>query len=60
MNPEENTYCYYSDLPSPMAYMQEEEDTDLSQKVDDTSPIKNKPALKKQEENNTIESHRDE
>jgi uncharacterized protein (TIGR03643 family) len=25
MNPEENTYCYYSDLPSPLAYMQEEE-----------------------------------
>lgn len=22
MNVEENTYCYYSDLPSPMAYMQ--------------------------------------
>ena len=22
---EENTYCYYSDLPSPMAYMQQEE-----------------------------------
>jgi hypothetical protein len=25
MEPEDNTYCYYSDLPSPMAYMQAEE-----------------------------------
>ena len=25
MNPEENTYCYYSDLPSPLAYMLTEE-----------------------------------
>lgn len=26
MHPEDNTYCYYSDLPSPMAYMQAEEE----------------------------------
>jgi hypothetical protein len=25
MQPEENTYCHYSDLPSPLAYMQTEE-----------------------------------
>lgn len=25
MNPEDSTYCYYSDLPSPMAYMEIEE-----------------------------------
>lgn len=26
MEPKETNYCYYSDLPSPMAYMQEEEE----------------------------------
>ena len=27
MLPEENTYCHYSDLPSPMAYVPAEEKT---------------------------------
>ena len=32
MHPEENTYCYYSDLPSPQAYMQSEENLNVTKK----------------------------
>lgn len=34
MHPEENTYCYYSDLPSPLAYMQSEENLTETKKED--------------------------
>lgn len=60
MHPEDNNYCHYSDLPSPMAYMQREEEEPETKKENSqqalpkTNEVKNEEISKRTNPNTNV------